>query len=539
MRTPGKAKLIFFQRMKEATYSKFLGVSANADSGGGARDARFRDSQNRPIMQKLFPNVRSQSGPGGNERIIRWTNVTWGDGSDEQEIQYWPHTGSRPTEGRISGLNAVPPLLIRPEDIAKTVLLLVCDENDIVWVRYATDNGLHSSVPRIGDQILRRLHNTPKGKIATDCIDLNPEGLDGLLGTDVDRVLAALRRRKNVLVTGPPGTGKTRLLTAVAKSFEWGPGVEFDSQGTVPFPPSGTSDLLPSPSRTDRRSFKMIFHPGTRYRHLLRDLEPNPNTLGSFRYSEGTLFQANEHALGMDGAALLVIDEINRGPAVEVFGDAVVTIEADKRLDDSGEIGGESFPVLLPNDHGQKIEYYFSSHLYILAAMNSADASVAPMDVAFLRRWEPIEILPDVEVAKSVLNLTADTVLDGSVGKLLKAFVDAWAQVNDRISRLHGKEYQLGHAVVIPEHGRDLSDINLVAAFVRERWSLLEQHVHEIFFGEPTREVAALKGPSDNRHYEYKEGYIGNELTWCVVRPQPTSPEDWTKMLEAVGTGSA
>ena len=353
---------------------------------------------------------------------------------------------------------------------------------------------------------------------------------------EVVRVFDALRRRKNVLVKGPPGTGKTRLLTEVARWFERAPGIGFEPEGDVPFPPEGESGWLPSPHRTVRKSFRVVFHPGTRYRHLLRELEPVPNVAGSFRYSQGVLFRANAHALGEDGAALLVIDEINRGPAVEAFGDAVVPIEADKRLGESDERGDQSFPLLLPGDDGEKTEYYFSSHLYVLAAMNSADASVAPMDVAFLRRWEPLELLPDVEVAKSALGLIQGSSSDGPIVELLGAFVDAWQKVNDRISLLRGKEYQLGHAVVIPEPGRDLSHADLAAMFVKERWSEIEQHVKELFFGEPQREVAALKGSAEGT-YDYQEGYVGNELTVRVVRPTPATPEEWITMLRVVATG--
>ena len=322
----------------------------------------------------------------------------------------------------------------------------------------------------------------------------------------------------------------------MAAWFEQAPGVGFHALGDVPFPPSGQSMQLPSPERTFRRSFRIVFHSGTRYRHLLRELEPVPNNAGAFRYSRGVLFEANQHALQPSGAALVVIDEINRGPAVEAFGDAVVGIEADKRLDESDGRGDYAVPILLPCDSGERTEYYFSNHLYILAAMNAADAFVAPMDVAFLRRWEPFELFPDVDVAKTALELPTGSDSNCVIGELLEAFVDAWQGVNDRISLLRGSEYQVGHAVVIPEARRNLSEVGLVVAFVQERWSQLEQHVGELFFGEPRREVAALTGSAAGS-YECREGFVGNELTIRVARPSPTTPEDWINMLRAVATG--
>ena len=354
---------------------------------------------------------------------------------------------------------------------------------------------------------------------------------------DAINVFDALRRRKNVLITGPPGTGKSRLLSEIVKWFEQAPEAGFDSEGDVPFPPEGDLQRLPSPHRTNRQSYRFIFHPGTRYRHLLRELEPVPNDAGSFQYSKGILYQANQHALQPGGTSLLVIDEINRGPAVEIFGDAVVPIEGDKRLDESDNCTDQSFPLMLPNNQGETIEYYFSSHLYVLAAMNLADASVAPLDVAFLRRWAPYQLLPNIAVARDALGLSQGSPSQGPVVELLRAFTDAWQKVNERILLLRGSEYQLGHAVVIPEPGRDLSSAEKATVFVKERWSLFEQHVDELFFGEPRRQVAALAGSAEGT-YECREGYVGNELTMRFIRPNPTSLEEWAAMLQKVSCGS-
>ena len=354
---------------------------------------------------------------------------------------------------------------------------------------------------------------------------------------DVLGAFDALRRRKNVLITGAPNTGKTRLLNDISRWFEQAPGIGYDPQGP-PFPPSGGSDWLPSPSRTDRKSFKMVFHPGTRHRHLLRGLEPIPGQSSAFRYSRGMLYLANEHALAANGAALLIIDEINRGPAVESFGDAIVALEVDKRLDADGQQGSESYPIMLPSDAGHMEEYFFSDHLYLVAAMNAADASVAPMDVAFLRRWAPFHLFPNIGVARSSLGLNAGSDEDGDVKEMLRALVNAWEQVNERISNLRGREYQIGHGVLIPEPGRDVSDPHLATSFVEERWSQVEQHVGELFFGDLRAEVAVLGGFAEDV-YRVEEGYLRTELTTRVIRPNPADTEDWITMLRAIARTDA
>ena len=350
-------------------------------------------------------------------------------------------------------------------------------------------------------------------------------------------VFAALRRSKNVLITGPPGTGKTRLLSGLARWFEEAPGVGYDPLDDVPFPPSGESDWLPSPERTDRKSFRMTFHAGTGYRHVLRGLEPVPNASSSFRFSRGMLFEANEHSRQPRGAALLLIDEMNRGPAVEAFGDAIVAVEADKRLDEQDEICAESYPILLPDDDGVVNPYYLSGHLYIVGTLNAADASVAPMDVAFLRRWDPFELHPVVEVARAALGLNEGGASSSPALELLEKLVRAWEQVNYRVSLLRGSEYQLGHGVMIPEPTRNLSNVENAVSFVRERWAKIEQHVGELFFGEHHAQVAVLGGENEDV-YRVEEGYLRAEMTTRIVRPNPTTAEEWAQMLVEVAPDS-
>lgn len=110
---------------------------------------------------------------------------------------------------------------------------------------------------------------------------------------------------------------------------------------------------------------------------------------GGYCVNAGILYRANEFAKQENSAALLIIDEINRGPAIEVFGGSIVAIESDKRLneDNTPNVATQFFEIINPVD-GQMMEYAFSPNLYILAAMNQADASVAPLDVAFMRRWQ-------------------------------------------------------------------------------------------------------------------------------------------------------
>src|SRR5690606_24511590 len=113
-------------------------------------------------------------------------------------------------------------------------------------------------------------------------------------------------------------------------------------------------------------------------------------------------------------------------------------------------------------------------HLYTLAAMNEADTSVEPLDVAFLRRWRPYPLRPDVQVLRKHYGLaTLDTPplpdVAAEASDLLRAAVLAWQGVNARIARGRGPEFQIGHGVMMADAALPTT-VDATAAFLQERW---------------------------------------------------------------------
>ena len=177
--------LILFQQLKLATVLKAQGVSNEAPTGGGARDLRLRPYDRfQPFMECLLPTTRTQLRQDGGRVTIRFGMATWGNGSEKREIEYWPPTNARPREGRIAQINSLPPLAVPPEDVEGSVILFVRNEDGLIWVRYATDNGLRYSLSEVGDYIRGCLRNAPKNRIATGYIDLTPDGLGSYCNTN-------------------------------------------------------------------------------------------------------------------------------------------------------------------------------------------------------------------------------------------------------------------------------------------------------------------------------------------------------------------
>ena len=182
-RQPGRPIRILFQEVRDATVRKAQARSADATSGGGARDIRLRPHDEvQPFMERMFSRertkVRRSQGGGQEERItILLGTATWGDGRDTVELEYWPPTNARPGEGRIAKISSLPSLASPPVDAEGAVILFVQDDTGLIWVRYSTAEGLDESVPEVGDFISDCLARSRPGLIASGYIDFTDGGL--------------------------------------------------------------------------------------------------------------------------------------------------------------------------------------------------------------------------------------------------------------------------------------------------------------------------------------------------------------------------
>lgn len=173
-----------------------------------------------------------------------------------------------------------------------------------------------------------------------------------------DGIAELLRGRRFVVLQGAPGTGKTRLADLVKRQAFNGRGVTTQ------------------------------FHPSVTYEDFVLGLSPDPSE-GQLRFMvrPGALIEATKSA--EKGDFLLVIDEINRADLGKVLGEAIYLFEP-------GEVGGKNpREVRVPHPVDGKATLRLPEGLFVLGTMNTADRSIASMDLPIRRRFAFVTVPPD------------------------------------------------------------------------------------------------------------------------------------------------
>ncbi|UVL90013.1 McrB family protein [Pseudomonas sichuanensis] len=154
---------------------------------------------------------------------------------------------------------------------------------------------------------------------------------------------------------------------------------------------------------------------------------------------------------------VLIIDEINRGNVSRIFGELITLIEPSKR-----QGAGECLPVVLPYS---REPFTVPDNLYIIGTMNTADRSLAGLDVALRRRFTFQEMSPRPQLLGEV------QVQGVNIGELLQT-------LNQRIEVLLGRDHCLGHAYFMPLK-QDNSLTRLKTIFRNQILPLLQEYFFE------------------------------------------------------------
>ena len=302
-----------------------------------------------------------------------------------------------------------------------------------------------------------------------------------------------LKNSHNVILSGPPGVGKSRLMLEVKYWFEkkstanpaYNP-----QKNKNPLPKDGGEqeiDFIPGFDKKNRKVWDMTFHQGTKNKDFMRGL--SPTIYGQFQVTSGPFYEALIHAQKEDSASLIIIDEFNRGPAVAIFGDLLSSIESDKRLSPDGTKTNATLSTYVLNDEGDSKPIFIPYHLYILTCMNEADTSVEPIDIAFRRRFQNYRLSPNYSVLNQYFSIAENMELPeapSDPGHVYKALVSAFIKVNDFISWTRADEFQVGHGVImlVSDTTSLPRDLPGAISYASDAWGKIYAYLREIYYSD-------------------------------------------------------
>jgi 5-methylcytosine-specific restriction protein B len=280
-----------------------------------------------------------------------------------------------------------------------------------------------------------------------------PPADDSFLAPDRwDHVLRTLARKKNLILQGPPGVGKSFVAGKVVSHLVGGDA---------------------------GRAAWVQFHPAYAYEDFVQGLRPDDG--GGFRIRDGPFLTfARRAADDPDRPYLFVIDEINRANLSKVFGELFSLLEADRR--------GPRFAIPLTYARSLTDTFFVPDNLFVLGLMNTADRSLALVDYALRRRFAFLDLRPAFDAP----GFPALLACRGAGPELIDRIIAKMTRLNGAIRNERtalGPGFEVGHSFFCPRPGETPDEGWYRAVIETEVAPLLREY----WFDDPDRADAEVE----------------------------------------------
>ena len=324
-RPQGRWLRFVYKRIVAGDIRKFSAESADAGTGGGARDLRFNPAEKFwPVFERMFSAVATKKCL--DARLIWDGEIT--------NTEVYPPTSARPNEARITRVNACCPTKLIPSDDEEFIFILIQGE-DGVHASFMTKQQVLDNRFTLGLEsvLIRAIEYSETTKVPVGFVDLENHVQYSSIGDVMNMVmfhpylvrediLAAIRTKPFILLAGISGTGKSRMVRQLAR-------------GCCPRYTTGTTDDHPFYDKQKPGNFEII--PVRPNWHDSTELMGYESRIGTPEFIIKPFVEFLVKAwMNPDIPFFLCLDEMNLAPVEQYFAEYLSAIESRKALNGGG-----------------------------------------------------------------------------------------------------------------------------------------------------------------------------------------------------------